>query len=139
VKVIPFESPIFGAFEFWVGVLRVFCVLSSPSFISSLSDSDDHDDGVASPATCNALPIKPPPLPIHNQHILRCLTLHHCNKGWSEVLIHMPCQLRHRLRTFGIDFGLGLSMVGAVWGIWLAGSSLVGAAVKAPKIRSERI
>ena len=90
-----------------------------------------NDDAVASPATCNALPIAPPPLPIHNH-----LPLYHCNKGWSEVLTNMPF---YGHANFGIAFGLGLSIVGAVWGIWLAGSSLVGAAVKAPKTRSERI
>ena len=30
--------------------------------------------------------------------------------------------------NFGVAFGLGLSIVGAAWGIWLTGSSLVGAA-----------
>lgn len=59
-----------------------------------------------------------------------------CNAGWSEVLTHMS---PYGFANFGVAFGLGLSIVGAAWGIWLTGSSLVGAAVKAPRIRSKNL
>mmetsp|Transcript_21899 Transcript_21899/g.62397 ORF Transcript_21899/g.62397 Transcript_21899/m.62397 type:complete len:192 (+) Transcript_21899:158-733(+) len=59
-----------------------------------------------------------------------------CNKGWSDVLTHMS---PYGFASFGVAFGLGLSIVGAAWGIWLTGSSLVGAAVKAPRIRSKNL
>uniref|UniRef100_A0A7S3LBA5 V-ATPase proteolipid subunit C-like domain-containing protein n=1 Tax=Amphora coffeiformis TaxID=265554 RepID=A0A7S3LBA5_9STRA len=59
-----------------------------------------------------------------------------CNQGWSDVLTHMS---PYGFASFGVAFGLGLSIVGAAWGIWLTGSSLVGAAVKAPRIRSKNL
>uniref|UniRef100_A0A7S1DCH4 V-ATPase proteolipid subunit C-like domain-containing protein n=1 Tax=Cyclophora tenuis TaxID=216820 RepID=A0A7S1DCH4_CYCTE len=59
-----------------------------------------------------------------------------CNAGWSEVLTHLS---PYGYANFGVAFGLGLSVVGAAWGIWLTGSSLVGAAVKAPRIRSKNL
>lgn len=60
----------------------------------------------------------------------------YCNQGWGEVLTHMS---PYGYANFGVAFGLGLSVVGAAWGIWLTGSSLVGAAVKAPRIRSKNL
>jgi len=59
-----------------------------------------------------------------------------CNRGWGEILTHMS---PYGFANFGVALGLGLSIVGAAWGIWLTGSSLVGAAVKAPRIRSKNL
>uniref|UniRef100_A0A7S1FY18 V-ATPase proteolipid subunit C-like domain-containing protein n=2 Tax=Corethron hystrix TaxID=216773 RepID=A0A7S1FY18_9STRA len=60
----------------------------------------------------------------------------YCNQGWNELFSHMS---PYGYANFGIAFGLGFSVVGAAWGIWLTGSSLVGAAVKAPRIRSKNL
>merc|ERR1711934_1022722 len=40
---------------------------------------------------------------------------------------------------FGTSVALGLSVLGAAWGIFLTGSSLLGAAIKVPRIRSKNL
>mmetsp|Transcript_22089 Transcript_22089/g.71126 ORF Transcript_22089/g.71126 Transcript_22089/m.71126 type:complete len:166 (-) Transcript_22089:3-500(-) len=59
-----------------------------------------------------------------------------CNASYDEVLEHLT---PYGWGYIGIAMGLGLSVVGAAWGMWLTGSSLVGAAIKAPRIRSKNL
>jgi V-type H+-transporting ATPase proteolipid subunit len=63
-------------------------------------------------------------------------TTYYCNNGWNEVISHLS---PYSWANWGIAIGLGFSVVGAAWGIWLTGASLVGAAVKAPRIRSKNL
>lgn len=66
---------------------------------------------------------------------LDCST-YYCNAGWSELVSHLS---PYSWANWGIAIGLSFSVVGAAWGIWLTGSSLVGAAIKAPRIRSKNL
>merc|ERR1711904_64243 len=55
---------------------------------------------------------------------------------WSNVFSGMDPSF---LAFFGTGFALGFSVLGAAWGIFLTGSSLLGAAIKVPRIRSKNL
>merc|ERR1711907_442694 len=55
---------------------------------------------------------------------------------WSNIWSGMDPSF---LAFFGTAFALGFSVLGAAWGIFLTGSSLLGAAIKVPRIRSKNL
>ena len=55
---------------------------------------------------------------------------------WSEVLYRVNPYFYANL---GIGLDLGLSILGAAWGIYLTGSSLLSASIKAPRITSKNL
>jgi len=55
---------------------------------------------------------------------------------WGEIFM---CINPYFWAYTGVAFALGFSLLGASWGMMLAGSSILGAAVKAPRIRSKNL
>jgi len=55
---------------------------------------------------------------------------------WGEIF---SCINPYFWSYLGVGLALGFSIIGAGWGILLTGSSMLGAAVKAPRIRSKNL
>ena len=58
------------------------------------------------------------------------------NSTWAEVLYRVN---PYFYANVGIGLDLGLSILGAAWGIYLTGSSLLSASIKAPRITSKNL
>jgi V-type H+-transporting ATPase 21kDa proteolipid subunit len=56
--------------------------------------------------------------------------------SWLSILASIS---PYAWASTGVAMALGLSIIGAGWGIMLTGSSLLGAAVKSPRIRSKNL
>ena len=55
---------------------------------------------------------------------------------WNDVLYDIN---PHAFAFVGAGLAIGLSVLGAAWGIFITGSSVLGAAVRAPRIRSKNL
>ena len=64
------------------------------------------------------------------------MSLSATNFTWSDSVYRMNPYFWANL---GIGFDLGLSILGAAWGIYLTGSSLLAASVKTPRITSKNL
>ena len=64
------------------------------------------------------------------------MSLSETNFTWSDSVYRMNPYFWANL---GIGFDLGLSILGAAWGIYLTGSSLLAASVKTPRITSKNL
>mmetsp|Transcript_17626 Transcript_17626/g.35327 ORF Transcript_17626/g.35327 Transcript_17626/m.35327 type:complete len:189 (-) Transcript_17626:59-625(-) len=58
------------------------------------------------------------------------------NYGWDDVLTNMNPYMWGQL---GLAIALTFSVIGAAWGIWSTGATLLGGSVKAPRIRSKNL
>ncbi len=56
--------------------------------------------------------------------------------NWGEVLSDIN---PYAFAFVGVGLAIGLSVLGAAWGIFITGSSLLGAAVRAPRITSKNL
>lgn len=57
-------------------------------------------------------------------------------KTWGETIF---CVYPYSWAYMGVAMSITLSIIGAVWGIYLTGSSLIGSAIKSPWVKTKNL
>ncbi|KAG6430008.1 hypothetical protein SASPL_108067 [Salvia splendens] len=58
------------------------------------------------------------------------------SSSWARALLQIS---PYTFSAIGIAISIGVSVLGAAWGIYITGSSLIGAAIKTPRITSKNL